>query len=121
MLLTFLAAVTTVIAAASVVSDLFLRDKSRVSRRVDDEFRRKQHDKAERSLLFRDLGRIAAELAGERPPLRLQVETWLDQSGLELSVERLATIAAGAALALGALGALLRQSLLAAAAGVAVG
>jgi tight adherence protein B len=121
MLLTFLAAVTVVLAVASVLSDLFLRDRARVGRRIDDEFRGRQRNRAQRSLLFKDLGRIAAEPAGERPPVRLRLETMIDQAGLDLAVERLLALTAGAALALGAMGGLIRQNLIVAAAGAAVG
>jgi tight adherence protein B len=121
MLLTFLAAVTAVIAVASVVSDLFLRDRDRVGRRIDDEFRKKQQERAQRSLLFKDIGRMTAELNGERPRLRQRLETLIDQAGLDLTVDRLLALTVGAALALAVPGGLFRQSPLIAGVGAAAG
>lgn len=121
MLLTFVAVVSAVAALASVASDLFLRDRTRVSKRIDDEFRKKQRDRARQSSLFKDLGRVAAEIKGDRPPIRQRLETLIDQSGLDLTVERLLLITAGVAVGLGAVGGLLRQSFLIAAGGAAVG
>jgi tight adherence protein B len=120
-LLTFVAAVTAVVAVASVVSDLFLRDRARVSLRIDDEFHQKQRERARRSLLFKDLGRVAAEFSGDHPPLRSRVETLIDQAGLELTVERLALLSAVAAAGLAALAGLLGRDPVAAAVGAAVG
>jgi tight adherence protein B len=121
MLLTFLATATLILAAASVLSDLFLRDRARVVRRIDDEFRGRRRERAQRSLLFKDLGRVAIELAGERPPLRVRIETMIDQAGLNLTVERLLAITAGVPAALGVLGGLVGRNPLTAAAGAAVG
>lgn len=88
-LLTFAAAASAVVAVASILSDLFLRDRTRVSRRIDDEFRQNQRRRAERSGLFKNLDQLVAEAAGERPPLRRRLETMIDQAGMELGVERL--------------------------------
>jgi tight adherence protein B len=120
-LLTFLAVATMVIAIGSVASDLFLRDRARVSRRIDDEFRERLRLRAQRSLLFKDLGRVAAEIGGDKPPLRDRIETMIDQSGLELTFERFVLLTAVASLALGGLGGLIRQSLVIAAVGAAIG
>ena len=68
--------VTAVAGVYSIVSDLFLRDRSRVSQRVDDEFRKRQRERAQKSLLFKDLGQLAAEAGrrrGEQPSLRAAV------------------------------------------------
>jgi tight adherence protein B len=123
MILTFGAAVTAVAGAYSIITDLYLRDRSRVSKRIDDEFRRRQRQRAERALLFKDLGRLAADAdANEtRPGLRTRLEAMVEQSGLDLTPRRLATIAVGAALALGAVGLLVRQNLLVGAVAAAVG
>jgi tight adherence protein B len=121
--LTFLAGASTVIAVVSLLSDVFLRDREKVGRRITGEFRRKQHERVQRSLLFKDLGRIASELAdtGERTPIRQRIATMIDQAGLDLTVERLLVITAGLALTLGALGGLLRGSPIVALIAAAVG
>ena len=38
-----------------MLSDLYLRDRTRVSQRVDEEFRRTQRERAEEVALFKDL------------------------------------------------------------------
>lgn len=120
-ILTFLAVITLVFAVASVLSDLFLRDRERVSQRIDDEFRKKQRERAERSLVFKDLGRLAAEVDTDQPSLQVRVEELLDQSGLEMTSGRLFSLMGGSALALGILGGLIRENLLVGAVGAVVG
>ena len=61
-LLTFIAVALAVAGAYSILADLFLSDRSRVHSRVDDECRRKQRHRAERSTLFRNLAQSAAEV-----------------------------------------------------------
>ena len=61
-----LAVVTAIVGVYSIVSDLFLRDRSRVSRRVDDEFRKRQRERARKSLLFKDLGQLGADAEARR-------------------------------------------------------
>ena len=61
----FAAAVATVLGIYSVVSDLFLRDRSRVSERVDEEFRSRQRERAQRTMLFKDLAGLNVEAAEE--------------------------------------------------------
>jgi tight adherence protein B len=123
-LLSFLAAILLVAGIYSIISDLYLRDRSRVTRRVDDEFRKKLRARAERSMLFKDLGDLSADAAGagdERPTLRQKFELMVEQSGLELTPNRLAAIAAGSAIALGLLGAVVRRDPIAAAVGAVLG
>jgi tight adherence protein B len=122
-LLTFLAACLGVAAAYSILSDLFLRDRSRVSKRVDEEFRKRQRDRALKSALFKNLGQLAAEAAEEegQRTWRQRFEGLIEQSGLELTPRRLVFLMTGLGLALGLLAGLLRQSLLIGAAAVPVG
>jgi tight adherence protein B len=110
LLLTFLAGVLVVAGAYSVIADLFLRDRSRVSKRVDEEFRKRQRAQAQKSVLFKNLGQHAAEAAdvGDGADLRQRFEALVEQSGLTLSTERLLVIMAGAGLGFGALGLLLQ-------------
>ena len=63
MLLTFGAVVTAIEGVYSIVSDLYLRDRSKVSRRVDDEFRKRQRERAQKSLVFKDLGQFGSDTA----------------------------------------------------------
>jgi tight adherence protein B len=117
-ILTFGAGVSAVAGTYSMASDLFLRDRKRVGERLDDEFRRRQRERARKSSLYKNLGRIAADAADDDeagPGIRQRFEAMIEQSGLDLTPRKLLSISAGAGLALGALGGLVRQSLIVAA------
>src|SRR5438874_7041752 len=91
----FAAAVTAVLGIYSIVSDLFLRDRSRVSRRVDEEFRTRQRERAQKSLLFKDLATLnveASEEVAKENPWQQRLATAIEQAGLELSLSRLLKI-----------------------------
>ena len=123
--LAFLAAAATVACVYSIVSDLYLRDRSRVSSRVDEEFRRQLRARAQKSMLFKDMRELSSEVApaggDERPTWRQKLEVMVEQSGLELSPRRLLFIAAASSLALGALGGVVRRDVITAAAGALIG
>jgi tight adherence protein B len=107
-LLTFLAVVTAIAGVYSLVTDL-LR-KSRVSQRVDEEFRHRLRDHVQQSPLFKNLGQLAAEASFEDkvgPSLHRRLEAMIDQSGLGLTVGKLCAISVVAGLVPGALGILL--------------
>src|SRR4051794_16422079 len=123
-LLTFFAVALSVAGAYSILADLFLRDRSRVSSRVDDEFRKMQRGRAERSSLFRNLGQLAAEAeagVGERRSIAKRFVGMVEQSGLDLSPRKLLAIAIACGSALGLPLGALRASLLLGAGGFAVG
>jgi tight adherence protein B len=116
-------AILGVLAAYQVASDLFLRDRSRVNDRLDEEFLRKRKDQIRRSPLFKNLEQVAAELArdDEAPTARQRFASMLEQSGMEVSPGRLLTISAAAAVALGLLGLVARGNPIDAALAAAVG
>ena len=121
--LTFAAVVTACAGLYSIVSDVYLRDRSRVSQRVDEEFRKRARARAQKSLLFKDhraLSGVAGDEA-ERPSLGQRFETMIEQSGLDLTPSRLLTIVVGTSLGLGLLGGLVRHNILVAAVGAIVG
>ncbi|MFO0841668.1 MAG: type II secretion system F family protein [Gemmataceae bacterium] len=123
-LLGFAAGALAVAGAYSLLSDLFLRDRSRVNQRVDEEFRKRQRDQARRSTLFGDLAALApgeATAAEENPGLRRRFQELVDQSGLNLTPQRLLAIMAAFSLGLGAVGGALRQSLIVGILGALVG
>ncbi|MGC1721580.1 MAG: type II secretion system F family protein [Isosphaeraceae bacterium] len=121
--LTFAAVVTACAGLYSIVSDVYLRDRSRVSQRVDEEFRKRARARAQKSLLFKDHHALSADVAGEaeRPSLGQRFETMVEQSGLDLTPSRLLTIVVGTSLGLGLLGGLVRHNILVAAVGAIVG
>jgi len=113
--MTFLGGTFSVAAIYSVLRDLYLRDREQVSNRVDEEFRKRQVEKARQSPLFKNLGELAAEAAADAVGApaerwRDRLETMIDQAGLNLTPQRLLTIMASAGLGLGAIVGLLRQS-----------
>lgn len=92
-LLTFLAAVMGVIAVFSLLADLFVRDHQRMQERLDVEFHNKQREKVKHSLLFKEADLYQTE---DGDVSRAPPKTWsewlqnlLDQSGMELSQQRL--------------------------------
>ncbi|MGD0040089.1 MAG: type II secretion system F family protein [Isosphaeraceae bacterium] len=122
--LTFAAVVTACAGVYSIVSDVYLRDRSRVSQRVDEEFRKRARARAQKSLLFKDHRALSADGAGneaERASLGQRFETMIEQSGLDLTPSRLLTIVVGTSLGLGLLGGLVRHNILVAAVGAIVG
>ncbi len=122
--LTFLAVALAVAGAYSILADLFLRDRSRVNSRVDDEFRRTQRTRAERSSLFRNLGQLAAEVeAGhsDRPTMSQRFAAMIEQSGLDTTPQKILTISAVLGLVLGGLLGGLRRDPYLAVGGLVVG
>jgi tight adherence protein B len=103
-------AITGVVAAYQIVSDLFLRDRSRINDRVDLEFLKKKKEQAKKSPLFKNLGQMQAEAnaEGEKPSVRQRFITMVEQSGMDLTPERLLGIAGAAALGAGVLAAAVR-------------
>jgi len=113
-LLTFVATVIGVLCVCSLVADLFLRDRSRFARRVDEEFRERQRESVRRSRLFKDPQRGFAETA-DREELHgwgERLTAMVEQSGLHLSSGALLSIMAASGLALGAMAMLIRGNLL---------
>jgi tight adherence protein B len=111
--MTFVAAAAGVIGVYSLLSDLYLRDRSRLSKRFDDEFRKKQRDRVRRSALFKNIGTLAAEAAAEEAgetSLRAWLHTLVEQSGLHLTPRRLLTLMAAVGLPIGLAAGLIRQN-----------
>lgn len=88
--------------AYSIACDLFLRDRERLNRRIDEAFRRRQRQRAEQAMLFKDLAQAAAGAGGGPVGLRGRFRAMVDQSGLETTPRRVLTTAAVAAAVLGA-------------------
>jgi tight adherence protein B len=102
--LTFLAVALAVASAYSIAVDLFLRDRVRVSQRLDDEFSNRTGLAARRSPLFKNLDKFGPDplgLAQARSSIRGRFENMIYQSGLGLTPGRLLTIALVAAAIVG--------------------
>jgi tight adherence protein B len=121
--LTFIAVVTACAGAYSILSDLYLRDRSRVSQRVDDEFRKRARERAQKSMLFKDLRTLLPDGGAEEEVLtmRQRFEAMVEQSGLNITTQKLVIISTVGAIVLGVLGGLLRQNILVAIVGALLG
>ncbi|MHC5544344.1 hypothetical protein ACYOEI_39450, partial [Singulisphaera rosea] len=89
-------AIAFVVAIYQVLSDLFLRDRTRVNDRVDFEFLKKNvAAKAKKSPLFKNLDLSAAEAIADEAPsgLRERFEIMVEQSGLNITPVRVVSIA----------------------------
>lgn len=113
-ILTFAAGAMAVVAVYSVISDVFLRDRDRMNRRLNEEFRTLQREQIQKSSVFKSLSQLAAEAAQEesQPTLRARFEAVVSQSGLSLTPNRLIAIMAAAAIAVGVPAGLYRQNIL---------
>ncbi len=123
-ILTFGAVIAAVAAVYSVFADLYLRDRSRVKERIDDEFRKAQRERARKALVFKGHNRLAIDGTEDDEPaldLRGRLQAIVEQSGLNLTIEKLVTVSVAVSVGCGLLGGLLRQSVLVAVLGALAG
>lgn len=79
-----LTVITGIIAVSQLLSDMFLRDRSRVSDRVDAEFLKKKTEQSKKTPLFKNLGQIASELAEDvKPSMKQRFISMIEQSGMD--------------------------------------
>ena len=106
-----LTAVTGILAVAQLISEVFLRDRSRIHDRVDSEFLKKKSERAKKVPLFKNLGAVAAELGTEaNPTTRQKFELMIEQSGLDTTPGRVIGVAVTMGLVLGLVGFVVRRS-----------
>jgi tight adherence protein B len=122
-LVAFVAGVLLVAGAYSILTDLYLRDRSRISRRVDDEFRKKQRDKARKSSLFKNLSELAADAANEEKAVGMKerIEAMIEQAGMDVTINRLLVMAACVGAGLGAIVFILQRGIMGTAAAALLG
>lgn len=85
-----------VIALYQIAADLFLRDRARISDRVDMEFIKKKAAKSKKASLFKNLEQMdaAAREGDDQQTLARRFEAMIEQSGMDLTATRLLTISA---------------------------
>jgi tight adherence protein B len=106
-----LTVITGILAVSQILSDLFLRDRSRVNDRVDAEFLKKKSEAAKKTPLFKNLGQIAAEVGEDvHPSIRQRFESMIEQSGMETTPQKVLGIAAISCVACGLVVFLIRQN-----------
>ena len=95
-LLAFLTATAGLLALAQLVSDVYLRDRSKLNDRVDAEFSKKLAAATQKTPLFKNLGQVAAELSDPNamPTIRQRFESMIEQSGIDTTPSRVLTTAA---------------------------
>jgi len=117
-------AIMGVFAVYQVVTDLFLRDRSRINDRVDEEFLQKRRERAKKSPLFKNLGQVAADATAgleAAPTLGQRFAAMVEQSGMEVTPQRIMMAAVLAAAAFALIAFLPRQSPIDAVIAAAVG
>jgi tight adherence protein B len=110
--MTFLAVVTAVAGVYSILSDLFLRDRSRLTERIDLEFVKRKGERARKLSLFKDPDQLTMEVPEQDDQdggVRRSIEALVEQSGLNLSPARLLAQTIVAAIILAGIGGLLAQ------------
>lgn len=120
-LLTFLAVVLAIVGAYSILTDLYLRDRNRMSQRMEEEFRLKQRASAQGSHLIRSLGKVGKPVVDLNAPLGpwQRYQLLVEQSGLEITAVKLLVLSLLAGLAVGTVAGIVLGNL-AAGAGLAV-
>ncbi len=117
-ILSFLAGALAVFGVYSLLSDVYFRDRSRVSRRINEEFRQPQLNQIQNSGLFKKkFDTFAGETDEDANSLRQRFRYMVEQSGLSLTPGRLLFFMAMAGLVCGTLAGLLRHSILVGVAG----
>jgi tight adherence protein B len=97
-----LTVITGIIAISQLVSDLFLRDRSRLSDRVDAEFLKKKSEQAKKTPLFKNLGQMAAEMSEvNKPSIKQRFVAMIEQSGMDTTPGKVLGIAAMTGVACG--------------------
>ena len=103
--------ITGILAVSQLLSDMFLRDRSRMSDRVDAEFIKKKSEQAKKTPLFKNLGQMASELGEDaKPSIKQRFILMVEQSGLDTTPGRVLGIAGFAAVACGLVAFLVRRS-----------
>ncbi len=111
-LLAFVTAMAGILAVGQLVSELYLRDRSKLADRVDAEFSKKRAEQvARKTPLFKNLGQVAAELADPNamPSIRQRFEAMIEQSGLDTTPQKVLTTAGIVAAVVGIADLLVRQ------------
>jgi|ERR1043165_2736841 tight adherence protein B len=94
MLFIFIAGVLTFLAGYSILTDLFLRDRAKIDDRVDEEIRQRQRARVRKSSLFKKLDLVSEvpDVEQAKPPLAERLELFIEQSGVNTSLQQLMVI-----------------------------
>jgi tight adherence protein B len=122
-LIGFATAAVTVVWLASLLTDIFKKDRTRIAKRIDEDYRRHQRSRVEKSPIFLDWSKMAvrAQLGVSEPTTptwRQRLESTIERSELNLTVSSLVLYSAAAGLIPGILAGVYQQSVFV---GLAVG
>jgi tight adherence protein B len=109
----FLAGVCAVAGIYSILADLFLRDRTRMDQRLQEAFRTRERAKTRQTPLFKDFDELRVKIEADdrtASSWSQKLDGMVEQSALNLTTNRLLSMAAGLGLGLGAAVGLLRQS-----------
>ena len=90
---TFAAAAMSVVAAISILSDLILREKSRIRERLQEEFGSGGQARARKASLFNELKAFQSETSRSLPAVWHRFQVMVQQSAIEIEPQRIAQIA----------------------------
>jgi tight adherence protein B len=106
-----LTVITGIIAISQLLSDVFLRDRSRVNDRVDAEFIKKKSEQTKKTPLFKNLGQMAADLGDDaKPSISQRFATMIEQSGMDTTPGKILGIAGISLVACGVVAFLVRRN-----------
>jgi tight adherence protein B len=117
---TFVAAALFVAAVWSLVADLIFRDRLRINRRLREEFRGQNENQPQGAALFKDLKLLSAAVHSETG-LWQRFHTMVEQSGMDMTPERLLIVSLTVGSAAGLITGLISRLWLAGLAVAAVG
>ena len=98
--LAFLAVFITIFAINAVLVDLHSSERKRVRKRLEEQYRKRQTERVRSTMVNKDLSQIAAEVQAEgatEETFTQRLQFTIDQSGLDITVSRLMTIAGSTA------------------------
>ncbi len=121
LLSTIAAGAIAVVSLGSLAFELLFRDRARISRRIQEEFRVGIKSRVRRSSLFKHFNEASSDSSAENHDFLTRVQSALDQSGLKVSPEQLLFLTYGAVLGCCAAGLLLGRHWLGAVAGGFIG
>lgn len=90
--LSFISVSFCLIGVASLLFDLFFRDRSRIDQRLREEFGEKISQQVQTSPLFKDLKAARGDHKPGDPTLIVRLQTLIDQAGLPWTTTQLATL-----------------------------
>lgn len=113
--LTFAGVFLTIFAANAVLTDVRESERRRLKKRLDEQVRNQQRERARAAAQAKDFSKIAADALTQghvKSGLREQLQLFLDQSGLDMTITRLVSLSVVSGVLVSVLPALVTRQLL---------